>query len=59
VGKPEGIRLFGTPRYRWVDNIKTDLLKWDWGVGMNLIDLAQNTDRWRALVNGVMKLRIP
>jgi hypothetical protein len=58
VEKPEGKRLLGRPRCRWVDNIKTDLkeIRWD---GMNWIDLAQDRDQWRALVNTVMNLRVP
>jgi hypothetical protein len=53
VGKPEGRRLLGRPRCRWVDNIKID---WD---GMDWIGLAQDRDQWRALVNTVMSLRVP
>jgi hypothetical protein len=59
VGKPEGRRPLGRPRCRWVDNIKIDLRErvgWD---GMNCIDLAQDRDQWRALVNKVMNLRVP
>jgi hypothetical protein len=52
VGKPEGKRPLGRPRRWWVDNIKMDL-RLDW------IDLAQDRDQWRALVNAVMNLRIP
>jgi hypothetical protein len=57
VGKPEGKRPLGTPRYRWVDNIKMDLEDIEWG-GMDCIDLAQDRDQWRALVNTVMNLRV-
>jgi hypothetical protein len=57
VGKPEGKRPLGRPRHRWVDNIKTDLREIGWG-DMEWIDLAQNRDQWRALVNTVMKLRV-
>jgi len=57
VGKPEGKRPLGRPRHRWEDNIKMDLQKWD--AGMDWIELAQDRDRWRALVNAVMKLRVP
>jgi hypothetical protein len=53
VGKPEGTRPLGRPRRRWVDNIKMDLDGMDW------IDLAQDSDPWRALVNAVMNLRVP
>jgi hypothetical protein len=56
VGKPEGKRPVGRPRQRWVGNIKMDLIGWD---GMDWIDLAQDRDRWRALVNTVMNLRVP
>jgi hypothetical protein len=58
VGKPEGKRPLGRPRRRWVDNIKMDLgeIRWD---GRDLIELAQDRDQWRALVNTVMNLRVP
>jgi hypothetical protein len=46
------------PRRRWVDNIKMDLRKVGWD-GRDWIDLAQDRDRWRALVNTVMNLRVP
>jgi len=58
VGKPEGKRPLGRPRSRWEDNIKMYLQ----GVGsgsMDWIELAQDRDRWRALVNAVMNLRVP
>jgi len=55
VGKPEGKRPLGRPRRSWEDNIKMDLQEIEWE-GMDWIDLAQNRDRWRALVNAVMKL---
>jgi hypothetical protein len=58
VGKPEGRRPLGRPRRRWEDNIKIDLREVEWG-GMDWINLAQDRDRWRALVNAVMKLRVP
>jgi hypothetical protein len=58
VGKPEGKRQMGTPRRRWEDNIKMDLQEVGCG-GMDWIELAQDTDRWRALVNEVMNLRVP
>jgi hypothetical protein len=58
VGKPEGKRRLGRPRRRWVDNIKKDLLEIGWG-GVDWIGLAQDRDKWRALVNAVMNLRVP
>jgi hypothetical protein len=58
VGKPERKGLLGRPRCRWVDNIKIDLREREWD-GMNWIDLAQDRDQWRALVNAVMNLRVP
>jgi hypothetical protein len=50
VGKPEGKRPLGRPRCRWVDNIKIDLREIGW-VGMDWIDLAQDREQWRVLVN--------
>jgi hypothetical protein len=58
TGKPEGKRPLGRPRRRWEDNIKMNLQEVGCG-GMDWIDLAQDTDRWRALVNAVMNLRVP
>jgi hypothetical protein len=58
VGKPEGRRPLGRPRRRWVDNIKIDFRELEWG-GIDWIDLTQNRDLWRALVNTVMNLRVP
>ena len=58
MGKTEGKRPLGRPRRRWEDNIKMDLQKVGYG-GMNWIKLAQNRDRWRALVNAIMNLRVP
>ena len=58
VGKPEGKRPLRRPRHRWEDNIKMDLQEMECG-GMKWIDLAQDRDRWRALVNAVMNLRVP
>jgi hypothetical protein len=58
VGKPEGKRPLGRPRRRWVVNIKMDLREVGWD-GMDWIDLAQDRDQWRALVNTVMNLRVP
>jgi hypothetical protein len=58
VGRLEGRRPLGRPRCRWEDNIKMDL--WEIGFGdMNWIYLAQDRDRWRALVNTIMNLRVP
>jgi hypothetical protein len=58
VGKPEGKRPLGRPRCRWVDNIKIDLRDVGWD-GVNWIDLTQERDQWRALVDTVMNLRVP
>jgi len=58
MGRPEGKRPLGRPRIRWEDNIKMDFQKVGWG-GMDWIDVAQDRDRLRALVNAVMKLRVP
>ena len=55
VGKPEGKRPLGRPRYRWEYNIKMDLQKVGFG-GMDWIDLAQDRNRWWALVNVVMNV---
>jgi hypothetical protein len=57
VGKPERNRPLGRPRRRWEDNIKTNLQEMGWG--MDSIDLDQDRDRWQALVNAVMNLRVP
>ena len=57
VGKPEGKRPLGRPRRRWEDNIKMDLQ--EVGGGGDWIELAQDRDRWQALVNTVMNLRVP
>jgi hypothetical protein len=57
VGKPGGKRPLGRPKRRWEDNIKIDHREIGWG-GMDWIDLAQNRDQWRALVNTVMNLRV-
>jgi hypothetical protein len=58
VGKPEGKRPLGRPRRRWVDNIKMDLGEIGWD-GMDCIELAQDRDKWRALVYTLMNLRVP
>jgi hypothetical protein len=58
VGKSEGKTPLGRPRRRRVHNIKIDLREIGWD-GMDWIDLAQNTDQWRALLNTVMNLRVP
>jgi hypothetical protein len=58
VGKPEERRPLGRSRRRWEDNIKMDLREVGWG-GMDWVDLAQDRDRWRALVNAVMNLWVP
>ena len=57
VGKPEGKRPLGRPRRRREDNIKMDLQEVGRGCG-DWMDLAQNRDRWRALVSTVMKIRV-
>jgi len=57
VGKPEGRRPLGRPRRKWEGNIKMEIQEvgcW----GMDWIRLAQDTDRWRALVNALMNLRV-
>jgi hypothetical protein len=51
-------RPLGRPRRRWVHNVKMDLREIGWD-GMDWIDLAQNRDQWRALVNMVISLRVP
>jgi hypothetical protein len=58
VGKPKGKRPLGRPRHRWVHNIKMDLREIGWG-GVDWIDLADDRDQWRALMNTVMNLRVP
>jgi len=58
VGKTEGKRLLGRPRRRWEDNIKMDLQEVGCG-GMDWIELAEDRDTWRSLVNAVMNIRVP
>jgi hypothetical protein len=60
VGKPEGKRPLGTTRRRWVDNnnIRMGLVRVGWG-DVDWIGLAQDRDKWRALVNSVLNLRVP
>jgi hypothetical protein len=53
-----GKRPLGRPRHRWVDNIRMDLGEVGWG-DVDWIGLAQDRDRWRALVNSVLNLRVP
>jgi hypothetical protein len=57
VGKPEGKRQLGRPRRRWVDNIKMNLKEIKCN-GMDWIELAQDRDQWRALVDTVINLRV-
>ena len=57
VGKPEGKRPLGRPRPRWEDNIKMELQ--EVGGGGDWMELAQDKDRWQALVNTVMSLQVP
>ena len=58
VGKPDGKRPKGRPRLRWEDNIKMGIRQVGCG-GMDWIELVQDRDSWRALVNAVMNLRVP
>jgi hypothetical protein len=58
VGKPEGKGSLGRQRRRWVDNIEIDLREIGW-VCMDWIDLVQDRNKWRALVNSIMTLRVP
>jgi hypothetical protein len=58
MGKSEGKRTLGRQRRMWVDNIRMDLGEVGWGDG-NRIGLAQDRNRWRALVNSVLNFRVP
>jgi hypothetical protein len=58
MGRSEGKRLLGRPRCRWQDNVNMYIQEAGWG-DMDWTDLAQDRDRWRALVSAVMNLRIP
>jgi hypothetical protein len=58
VGKPKGKRPLGRPRRRWEDNIKMDLQEVECG-GTDWIGVVQDRDKWRALVNALMFLRVP
>jgi hypothetical protein len=58
VGKPEGKRPLGKPRHRWVDTISMDLGEVGWG-DVDWIGLAKDRNRWRAVVNSVLNLRVP
>jgi len=58
VGKQEGRKRMGRPRRRWVDNIRMDLQEVGCGY-MDWIELAQDRESWRTLVNAVMNLRVP
>jgi hypothetical protein len=58
MGNPEEKRPLGRPRRGWVDNNKMDLRDIEWG-GMDWMDLTEDRDQWRALVNAVMSLRVP
>jgi hypothetical protein len=58
LGKPDGRRPLGRPRCWWVDNIRMDLGEVGWS-DVDWIGLAQDRNRWRALVNSVLNLRVP
>jgi hypothetical protein len=59
VGKPEGRRPLGRPRHRWEDGIRMHLREIRWGGGgVEWFQLVQDRDRWQAVVNAVMNLRV-
>jgi hypothetical protein len=58
VGKPEGRRSLGRPRRKWLDNMRMDFVQVGW-CDVDWIGLAQDWDRWRALVSSVLNLRVP
>jgi hypothetical protein len=58
VGKLEGRRPLGRPRRRWLDNIRMDFVEMGWG-DVDWTCLTQDRNRWRALVNSVLNLRVP
>jgi hypothetical protein len=58
VGNADGRNPLGRPRRKWVDNIRMDLIEVGWG-DVDWIGLVQDRDRWRALVNSVLKLWVP
>jgi predicted small integral membrane protein len=58
VGKPEERKPLIRLRHRWLDNIRMDVVEVAWG-DVDWIGLAQDRDRWRALVNSVLNLRVP
>jgi hypothetical protein len=58
VGTPEGKRPLGRPRRRWVDNIRMDLVEVGWS-DVDGIGLAKDRNRWRAVVNSALNLRVP
>jgi hypothetical protein len=57
VGKPDGKRPLGRPRRRWMDNIKMDLREIVWD-GVDRLNMAEDRDQWRALVNTVLNFRV-
>jgi predicted small integral membrane protein len=58
MGKPGRKRLLGRPRRRWIDKLRMDLVEVGWG-DVDWIGLVQDRNRWRALVNSVLNLRVP